>query len=193
MTVDFKQSRHWLFVAGASGAAALLIACGGSGGDAPTTPQTSPATTLAAALPDGQQLVVMRSLDLNGHSAVVDPVELLTGDAAQTACMADHADEPELCELDYYYSNTAQESISVPVAADATFVAATSDSLDGAQAPGPEGWVQDGTGWICEADVEAGCPTSAENFAKLQAGDQMIVNITVEGGSITTVVHQYTP
>jgi hypothetical protein len=195
VAVDFRQPRHWLFAAGATSVAALLIACGGSGGGSPTTPSDSgpaPSTQAAPALPDGQQLVFLRSLDTNSNTAVVDPVEMLTGDAAHSACMAQQPTEPELCELDYYVSNTAVENITIPVSANANYVAATSDNQVGGQAPGATGWQQSGTEWICEADVEQGCPASAAYFASLLLVDSMLLNITVEGGEVTVLVHQYT-
>lgn len=194
MAVDNRHSRHWLFAAGATGFAALLIACGSSGGDSPATPSDSaaPSTQAASPLPDGQQLVFLRSLDLGGHTAVVDPVEMLTGDAAHDACVADHADEPDLCELDYYIANPAEESITVPVSADADYVAAMTDSVAGAEAPGPTGWMQVDGEWNCQNDVEVGCPTTAERFASI-GQDMMLVNLTIEGGSVTVLVHVYTP
>ena len=193
VAVDFKQSRHWLFAAGATSVAALLIACGSAGGGSPAPSDSGPApTTQAAALPDGQQLVFLRSLDTNSHTAVVDPVELLTGNAAQTACLAEHPADPDLCELDYYVANAAVENITVPVSADANYVAAMSDNQVGGQAPGATGWQQSGTEWICEADVEQGCPASAAYFASLLLVDSMLVNVTVEGGKVTALVHQYT-
>ncbi len=191
MAVDNRHSRHWLFAAGATGFAALLIACGGTGSDSPTTPTQSAApTTQAAALPDGDHLAVLKSLDLTGHTAVVDPVEMLTGEAAQTACLADHADDPDLCELDFYVANPAEESIEVPVAADAGYRASIGDMVEGAEAPGETGWEDLDGQWNCQDDE--GCPLSAEDFTTI-GQDVMLVNLLVEGGQITLIGHQYTP